>query len=326
MPELESELVLKAEERKKGEEDDVEEEEGKGLVRVVNRGGNDIGKVSEIVARLEDHKEEVRSGPVGRWWIDKRLRWNGDPLTPPRQQQKLQLLPPPAPLLAPAQAPSMSLSLSPMAVDALDAVDLWRQGVRCCPPVTISSSTYTGSVINRPRGCFDLSDMDLTTPTPPLELNSTTGTPASMTIPQESHGQESQTSHPLPIVTVKPTPTEAINESRLSWTFTQGWLSRLRAAQSFINRARMERQFEDSVGCNFERANLSEVNLDWQMLEKELGVERYLYRQSHVEYEGDGKRTWAEVVKGEKREEDERRYMKRGMGVVMGRGRGVYFV
>lgn len=336
------------------EDEDMQvEEERKGFVRAKDDNGNgdesdrrngnsgqaqDRGKVLEIVTRFEGHNgvEAQRSGVVGRWWINKRLRWNGEPLSP----KKLplghhQLLPPPTPTRS--------------SIDTLEAVDIWRQGVGewqgvRCPPLDIPFGTATTSVLNRPRGCIIL---PVSLPVQPVHDQITTST---TTIPTTTTDRIIIEATATETSTTKLTTTtvlEPIGEVRLAHCFTQGWLARLRSAQAFINRARIERQFDDRVGYTFEPINFGAMRLDWRVVEREWGVERYMYRQSSWEYgregegggeggregEGEGrnwievgKKTWAEVVRGEKKEEEERRGRERGMGVVMGRGRRDYHV
>ncbi|KAJ4379050.1 hypothetical protein N0V85_008898 [Neurospora sp. IMI 360204] len=126
--------------------------------------------------------------------------------------------------------------------------------------------------------------MPTTTTEAALEVNvkntSATTSASIFTVPENVPEKEKETTFKTKTKAKANKPKEAIGPSRLAHSFAQGWLARLCTAQSFIDRARMERQFEDQVGYHFERINLSEIKLDWGILEKELGVERYMYRRT----------------------------------------------
>lgn len=208
-------------ERDAEEEEEMEEvvlEKNKGLVEVVKKAGHVSGVPNGVEARVE-RWERSREGVVGRWWIDKRLRWNGEPLSPKKTVPLVLSLEPPVP---------------PLALSPNDVVDIWCQGVRCPPVITTSSS-----VMNRPRGCLSFSECPTyaTGQTATLELR------ADATIT----GSKTNTTS----ISIASTGTSevctnaAVGEVRLAHSFIQAWLTRLRTAQSFVNRARMERHFDD---------------------------------------------------------------------------------
>ncbi|KAK3399716.1 hypothetical protein B0T20DRAFT_434113 [Sordaria brevicollis] len=274
--------------------------------RLVELGKNvkplsgDMQGVEVKVERWQRSQEEV----VGRWWIDKRLRWNGEPPSPRKTKPVVLSLEPPLPPVPPSPR---------------DVVEIWRQGVRC-PPLVISSS----AIMNRARGSHVLPE--------PLASDAASSTTVELGVasldtglvpPTTSISSFGATSAGTSKVSCC-TYTTAVGDAHLPWTFIQGWLTRLRTAQSFINRARMERQFDDVTGYNFEPIPLSPLKLDWTVLEEQMGVDRYMYRRTSEEYRRSG-RTWADVVRGEKREEEQERERRRGWGLLwVGVGGNIY--
>ncbi|KAK3484925.1 uncharacterized protein B0T23DRAFT_347818 [Neurospora hispaniola] len=217
--------------------------------------------------------EVVRRGSErGRRWIDPRLRWNGDPQGPAKKTAPLEVLygleirlPPPS---------SPSLALPP---DSLEAVNIWRQGVvkcPCPPPVLGGISSSTGimnsgldlSVRSDPKFLQDLNflpdstststntrtNLNPSTPYPRCGNPNTDDTPdphGHATLPPEISSSTTTTTTPQPPKSAytQATQLEPVGDLRLAHFFTQGWLARLRSAQSFIDRARVEREFDDRV-------------------------------------------------------------------------------
>ncbi|EGO58654.1 hypothetical protein NEUTE1DRAFT_135757 [Neurospora tetrasperma FGSC 2508] len=227
------------------------------------------------------HKVEVvgrgRGNERGRRWIDPRLRWNGDPQGPTKKTAVPPLyglevrLPPPS---------SSSLALPP---NSLEAVNIWRQGVvkcPCPPPVLGGISSSTGiinsgldlSVLPDLKSLPDSTSNDTSTSTN-TRTNPSTNPSTSTPNPRcgKPHTDDAPNPHghatlPPPLeappevppsntttntpqqpksANTQATQLEPVGDLRLAHFFTQGWLARLRSAQSFIDRARMEREFDD---------------------------------------------------------------------------------
>lgn len=228
------------------------------------------------------HEVEVvgrgRGSGKGRRWIDPRLRWNGDPQGPTKKTAVPPLyglevrLPPPS---------SSSLALPP---NSLEAVSIWRQGVvkcPCPPPVLGGISSSTGimnsgldlSVLPDLKSLPDSTSNDTSTSTN-TRTNPSTNPNPSTPYPRCGNPNTDDTPDPHGHVTLPPpleappevppsnttttntpqqpksantqaTRLEPVGDLRLAHFFTQGWLARLRSAQSFIDRARMEREFDD---------------------------------------------------------------------------------
>ncbi|KAK3502250.1 hypothetical protein B0T13DRAFT_493760 [Neurospora crassa] len=231
-------------------------------------GNNRVPKKHDV--RVCAHEAEVvgRGSERGRRWIDPRLRWDGDTQAPAKKTAVPLLyglevrLPPPS---------SSSLALPPK---SLEAVDSWRQGVvkcPCPPPVHISLSTgimnsgldLSVHVLPDLESLPDSTNPSTSTPNPRCGNPNTDDTPdphghatlpppleAPLEIPPSTTTTTTTNTHitqpPKPAYSqVTQLPLEPVGDARLAHFFTQGWLARLRSAQSFIDRARMEREFDD---------------------------------------------------------------------------------